>query len=119
VSHASLKSLAGENHLVIRGSRIKLTIIARSSDDFGVVVNSEERHKTKQSIFKVNVTDADLHELTESRVDKDHLVEFAFTFLLESEPVDDIQSAFNIKIISQYFPEFPEAVQNWIDENAE
>ena len=50
MSHASLKSLAGENHLVIRGSRMKLTIIARSSDDFGVVVNSEERHKTKQSI---------------------------------------------------------------------
>ena len=49
---------------------MKLTIIARSRDDFGVIVNSEELHKTKQSIFKVNVTDADLHELTESRVDE-------------------------------------------------
>ena len=98
---------------------MKLTIIARSSDDFGVVVNSEERHKTKQSIFKVNVTDADLHELTESRVDKDHLIEFAFIFLLEREPVDTIQSAFNMQTISHYFPECPKAAKSWVNENTE
>ena len=67
---------------------MKLTITARSRDDFDVIVNSEELHKTKQSIFKVNMTDADLNELTESRVDKDHLIEFAVIFLLEREPVD-------------------------------
>ena len=98
---------------------MKLTIIARGRDDFGVIVNSEELHNTKQSIFKVNVTDADLHELTENRVDKDHLIEFAFTFLLEREPVEAIQSAFNMKTISHYFPEFPKAVKSWVDENAE
>ena len=53
---------------------MKLTITARSRDDFNVIVNSEELHKTKQSIFKVNITNADLHELTENRVDKDHLI---------------------------------------------
>ena len=98
---------------------MKLTITARSRDDFGVIVNSEESHKTKQSIFKVNVTDADLHQLTENRVDKDHLIEFAFIFLLEREPIDTIQFAFNMKTISHYFPEFPEAVKRWVDENAE
>ena len=98
---------------------MKLTIIARGRDDFGVIVNSEELHNTKQSIFKVNVTDADLHELTENRVDKDHLIEFAFTFLLIREPVDAIQSAFNMETISHYFPEFPKAVKSWVDENAE
>ena len=98
---------------------MKLTIIARGRDDFGVIVNSEELHKSKQSIFKVNVTDADLHQLTESRVDKDHLIEFAFTFLLEREPVEAIQSAFNMKTISHYFPDFPETVKSWVDENAE
>ncbi len=98
---------------------MKLTITARSRDDFGVIVNSEELHKTKHSIFKVNITDTDLHQLTESRVDKDHLIEFAFTFLLEREPVDAIQSAFTMKTISHYFPEFPEAVKSWVDENAE
>ena len=78
---------------------MKLTITALSRDDFDVIVDSEELHKTKQSIFKVNITDADLHELTESRVDKDHLIEFAFIFLLEHEPVDTTQSAFNMKTI--------------------
>ena len=97
---------------------MKPTITARSRDDFDVIVNSEELHKTKQSIFKVNITNADLHELTENRVDKDHLIQFAFIFLLEREPVDAIQSAFNMKTISHYFPEFPKAVKSWVDENA-
>ena len=82
---------------------MKLTITARRRDDFDVIVNSEELHKTKQSIFKVNITNADLHELTENRVEKDHLIEFAF----------------NMKTISHYFPEFPKAVKSWVDENAE
>jgi hypothetical protein len=98
---------------------MKLTIIARSRDDFGVIVNSEKIHQTKQSIFKVNISDADLHELTESRVDKEHLIEFAFNFLLERETVEEIQSSFTIKTITHYFPEFPEQVQAWVDENAE
>ena len=98
---------------------MKLTIIARSRDDFDVIVDSEELHKTKQSIFKVNITDADLQELTESHVDKDHLIKFAFIFLLEREPFNTMQSAFNMKTVSHYFPEFPEAVKSWIDENAE
>ena len=98
---------------------MKLTITARSRDDFDVIVNSEELHKTKQSIFKVNITNANLHELTENGVDKDHLIEFAFIFLLERELVDAIQSAFNIKTISHYFPEFPKAVKIWVDENTE
>ena len=97
---------------------MKLTITARSRDDFDVIVTSEELHKTKQSIFKVNITNADLHELTENRVDKDHLIAFAFIFLLEREPVDAIQPAFNMKTISHYFPEFPKAVKSWVDENA-
>ena len=97
---------------------MKLTITARRRDDFDVIVNSEELHKTKQSIFKVNITNADLHELTENRVGKDHLIEFTFIFLLEREPVDAIQSAFNMKTISHYFPEFPKAVKSWVGENA-
>jgi hypothetical protein len=38
--------------------------------------------------------------------------------LLEREPVDAIQFAFNMKTISHYFPEFPKAVKSWVDENA-
>ena len=53
---------------------MRLTITARSRDDFDVIVNNEELQKTKQSIFKVNITNAHLHELTENRVDKDHLI---------------------------------------------
>ena len=59
---------------------MKLTITARSRDDFNVIVNSEELHKTKQSIFKVTITDADLHQLTESGVENDHLLNSPLSF---------------------------------------
>ena len=52
-------------------------------------------------------------------IDKDHIIEFAFTFLLEREPVNAIQSALNMETISHYFPEFPKAVKSWVDENTE
>jgi len=96
---------------------MKLTIVARSHDEFGVIANNEAHHKTEQFIFKVNITDADLHALTETRVAKEDLVEFAFNFLLEREPVSAIQSHFNINVITQYFPDFPEAVKRWVDAN--
>jgi hypothetical protein len=96
---------------------MKLTILARSKDEFGVVLNSEVQHKTQQSIFKVTVSDGDLHDLTEARVDKEHLIEFAFNFLIEREPASAIQSQFNISVISTFFPDFPEAVKQWVDEN--
>ena len=57
------------------------------------------------------MTDADLHELTKTRVDKEHLIEFAFQFLVDHEPISAIQNRFNIAIISTYFPEFPAAVK--------
>ena len=63
------------------------------------------------------MTDADLHELTKTRVDKEHLIEFAFQFLVDHEPISAIQNRFNIAVISTYFPEFPAAVKQWVAEN--
>ena len=99
------------------GLKMKLTIIARSRDDFGVILTAKHQHKSDQKIFSVTVTDADLHELTETRVDKEHLIEFAFQFLVDHEPLSAIQGKFDISIIATYFPEFPAAVKQWVAEN--
>ena len=63
------------------------------------------------------MTDADLHELTKTRVNKEHLIEFAFQLLVDHEPNSAIQNHFNIAVISTYFPEFPAAVKQWVAEN--
>lgn len=99
------------------GLKLKLTIIARSRDDFGVILTAKHQHKSDQKIFSVTVTDADLHDLTETSVDKEHLIEFAFQFLVDHEPVSAIQGKFDISIIATYFPEFPAAVKHWVAEN--
>ena len=65
------------------------------------------------------MTDAELRELTETRFDKEHLIEFAFQFLVDHQPIGAIQSRFNIAVISTYFPEFPAAVKQWVAENTQ
>ena len=85
---------------------MKLTITARSRDDFDVIVNSEELHKTKQSIFKVNITNADLHELTDKRVDKHHHIESTFPLMPEHDPANETNNTFNLHTLNPYTPEY-------------
>ena len=64
---------------------------------------------------EVTVTDKVLEDLTSGGVDKTCLLEFSFKFLLGREPNTSILASFNIIVISQYFPEYPEEVRRWCD----
>ena len=97
---------------------MQLTILTRGPDDFGVVLNLEEQHRTKQWIYKVTVSDDDLARLAANRVDKENLVEFAINFLLERESPAEIMTSFTIMTIADYFPEFVDTARQWVDDNA-
>lgn len=60
------------------------------------------------------MTDADLSELTEKRIDKNPLIKFAFEFLIDYESISSFQGIFNIAFISECFPEFPNPVKQWV-----
>ena len=58
----------------------------------------------------------DIHfELTKGNKSKKELILFSFKFLLERENNTSILSNFNLEIIQNYFPEYKNEIQNWIN----
>lgn len=58
------------------------------------------------SIHAVRVPSADLARLAPAAASPEDLVERSFVFLLEREPPGSILRAFELGVISRYFPEY-------------
>jgi hypothetical protein len=115
---SSSPDVSGYHPMTTAEFYMRLTIVTRGPDDFGVVLNLEEQHRTKQWIYKVTVSDDDLARLADNRVNKESLVEFAMHFLLERESPAQIMTSFTIMTIADYFPEFVDTARQWVDDNA-
>ena len=58
----------------------------------------------------------DIHfEMTEGIKSKEELILFSFKFLLERENNTSILSNFNLETIQNYFPEYKNEIQNWLN----
>ena len=58
----------------------------------------------------------DIHnEMTKGFKSKEELILFSFKFLLERENNTSILSNFNLETIQNYFPEYENEIQNWIN----
>ena len=58
----------------------------------------------------------DIHnEMTKGFKSKEELILFSFKFLLERENNTSILSNFNLEIIQNYFPEYKNDIQNWLN----
>ena len=58
----------------------------------------------------------DIHfEMTKGIKSKEELIFFSFKFLLERENNTSILSNFNLETIQNYFPEYKNEIQNWIN----
>ena len=58
----------------------------------------------------------DIHnEMTKGFKSKEELILFSFKFLLERENNTSILSNFNLEIIQNYFPEYKNEIQNWLN----
>lgn len=53
-------------------------------------------------------------ELAGDDVTPEALVEAAFRFLLDREPKESILLRFDVTVISRYFPEFPDAIGDYL-----
>ena len=54
-------------------------------------------------------------EMTEGIKSKEELILFSFKFLLERENNTSILSNFNLETIQNYFPEYKNEIQNWLN----
>ena len=58
----------------------------------------------------------DIHnQMTKGFKSKEELILFSFKFLLERENNTSILSNFNLEIIQNYFPEYKNEIQNWVN----
>ena len=58
----------------------------------------------------------DIHnEMTKGFKSKEELILFSFKFLLERENNTSILTKFNLETIQNYFPEFKNEIQNWLN----
>tara|TARA_X000000950_G_scaffold233357_1_gene282832 strand:- start:179 stop:451 length:273 start_codon:yes stop_codon:yes gene_type:complete len=58
----------------------------------------------------------DIHfEMTKGIKSKEELIFFSFKFLLERENNTSILLNFNLQTIQNYFPEYKNEIQNWIN----
>jgi hypothetical protein len=64
--------------------------------------------------YHVTVPEQLIHELNLPEDDLDRIVQQSFTFLLEREPASAIMREFSLDAISQYFPEYKEALRKRI-----
>ena len=63
----------------------------------------------------VTLNDDIYFEMTEGIKSKEELILFSFKFLLERENNTSILSNFNLEIIQNYFPEYKNEIQNWLN----
>ena len=63
----------------------------------------------------VTLNDDTYFEMTKGIKSKEELILFSFKFLLERENNTSILSNFNLEIIQNYFPEYKNEIQNWLN----
>ncbi len=88
-----------------------MTILIKelSNDEFQVTVNG-----ITTTIHKVNLSDNVYKKLTNEKINKKKLIEISFKFLLERESNTEILSTFELSIISNYFPEYVNSINERI-----
>ena len=80
-----------------------------SNDEFQVTVN-----EVTTTIHKVNLSDNVYKKLTNEKINKKKLIEFSFKFLLERESNTEILPTFELSVISNYFPEYINSINERI-----
>jgi len=73
----------------------------------------EFKVKVEEKEYNVGLDDEYWQDLTGGKITKEELIKKSFEFLLEREPKESILSRFNLRIISQYFPEFEEEIRTY------
>ena len=63
----------------------------------------------------VTLNDDTYFEMTKGIKSKEELILFSFKFLLERENNTSILSNFNLETIQNYFPEYKNEIQNWLN----
>ncbi len=87
----------------------EITVEPESEDTFRVTVSETGSSTTHE----VTVSPSDV-ERWGGEGSAEELIEASFRFLLEREPKASILSAFDLSVISRYFPEYPTRIADYL-----
>lgn len=94
--------------LVIRQSEIRLIKVKRRNRNEFLVVVDEKDSRTQHV---VTLDEEYYRRFAGKGISKERLIERSFRFLLAREPKESILRRFNLKVISNYFPEYEKTMQ--------
>ena len=89
-----------------------MEILIKKNDNYTFAVSIES---SINSNHIVTLNDDIHNEMTKGFKSKEELILFSFKFLLERENNSSILSNFNLEIIQNYFPQYKNEIQNWIN----
>ncbi len=74
------------------------------------LVSIEEGDSHTEHIVRID--DSYYQYLTNNQMSREELVETSFAFLLRKEPPESILPAFDLRVISRYFPDYEEKMRS-------
>ena len=89
---------------------MEILIEKNDNNTFAVFIES-----SLNSNHIVTLNDDTYFEMTKGIKSKEELILFSFKFLLERENNTSILSNFNLETIQNYFPEYKNEIQNWLN----
>ena len=89
-----------------------MEILIKKNDNYTFAVSIES---SINSNHIVTLNDDIHNEMTKGFKSKEELILFSFKFLLERENNTSILSNFNLETIQNYFPEYKNEIQNWLN----
>ena len=89
---------------------MEILIKKNDNNTFTVFIKS-----LRNSEHIITLNDDFYFEMTKGIKSKEELIFFSFNFLLEREKNTLILSKFNLETIQNYFPEYKNEIQNWLN----
>ena len=89
-----------------------MEILIKKNDNYTFAVSIES---SINSNHIVTLNDDIHNEMTKGFKSKEELILFSFKFLLDRENNTSILSNFNLETIQNYFPEYKNEIQNWLN----
>lgn len=88
---------------------MRILIIVEKKNEKQFIVKVEEGTAKD---YLITLDDYYYQKLTGGKITKEELIRKSFEFLLEREPKESILSKFNLKVISNYFPEYEKVIKS-------
>ena len=66
--------------------------------------------------FMVILDEGTYQELTKEKYSVNELIRGTFRFLVDREPLEQVMRKFNVRMVSSFFPEFPDKIEEYMED---